>query len=598
MTNTVLGKVSCTPKGAYDSGTLYNILDIVAYDGGSYMALNNVSGVLPNNDGENWLQLAAKGDTGATGSVGATGAAAGFGTPTATIDGNVGIPSVKVEASGPDTEKIFAFSFSGLKGETGATGEKGDVGDTGATGPAGVSVVNAEINESGHLIITLSEGEPVDAGNAVGQTGEQGPAGQTGEAGASVDHIQRTTGTGAPGTTDTYTVYLTDGSEAGTFDVYNGANGTGTGDFMASGIVPMTGNLQMGGNRVINVAEPVDEFDAVRKSDLQNVADNVNAIISGEQEISLPTATKTTLGVVIVGDGLSVAESGNLSIVSDDTPTEGSINAVKSGGVYSALAGKQDLLIGTAGQVVGFDDEGNAIAQAAPETGVTSFNGRSGLVIPQTGDYTAAMVGARPDTWTPDAAEIGAQPEISASGLLKGDGSGNVTAAEAGTDYQAPITANGLLKGDGSGAIAAAAAGTDYFAPGGADIPIADGGTGASSADAARNNLNAQQKITATGLLKADGDGNVSSAAAGTDYQAPITASGILKGNGSGGITAAAAGTDYLAPGMIIPISGGGTGVSSMTGTDYTANRPRGIILRSSTPSSVENGCIVGVYEA
>lgn len=237
-------------------------------------------------------------------------------------------------------------------------------------------------------------------------------------------------------------------------------------------------------------------------------------------------------------------------------------------------------------------------ASQAAGGGVTSFNGRSGLVMPQTGDYTAAMVGARPDTWMPSAEAVGAQPKISASGLLKGDGSGNVTAAAAGTDYQAPITANGLLKGDGSGAIAAAAAGTDYFAPGGTDIPIADGGTGASSADAARNNLNAQQKITANGLLKGDGNGNISAAEAGTDYQAPITASGILKGNGSGGITAAAAGTDYLAPGTIIPISGGGTGVSSMTGTDYTANRPRGIILRSSTPSSVENGCIVGVYEA
>lgn len=160
-------------------------------------------------------------------------------------------------------------------------------------------------------------------------------------------------------------------------------------------------------------------------------------------------------------------------------------------------------------------------ASQAAGGGVTSFNGRSGLVIPQTGDYTAEMVGARPDTWMPSAEDVGAQPEISVSGLLKGYGSGNVTAAAAGTDYQAPITANGLLKGDGSGAIAAAAAGTDYFAPGGTDIPIADGGTGASSADAARNNLNAQQKITANGLLKGDGNGNISAAEAGMDFVTP-----------------------------------------------------------------------------
>lgn len=42
--------------------------------------------------------------------------------------------------------------------------------------------------------------------------------------------------------------------------------------------------------------------------------------------------------------------------------------------------------------------------------GVSSFNGRAGAVTPQGGDYTAAMVGARPDTWTPTAAEVGAVP--------------------------------------------------------------------------------------------------------------------------------------------------------------------------------------------
>lgn len=42
--------------------------------------------------------------------------------------------------------------------------------------------------------------------------------------------------------------------------------------------------------------------------------------------------------------------------------------------------------------------------------GVASFNGRTGAVVPQAGDYTAAMVGARPDMWTPTAADVGAVP--------------------------------------------------------------------------------------------------------------------------------------------------------------------------------------------
>ena len=39
------------------------------------------------------------------------------------------------------------------------------------------------------------------------------------------------------------------------------------------------------------------------------------------------------------------------------------------------------------------------------------------------------------------ASDIGAQPTITASGILKGNGSGGVSAAVAGTDYQAPLTA-------------------------------------------------------------------------------------------------------------------------------------------------------------
>lgn len=56
---------------------------------------------------------------------GDTGAPAGFGTPTATIDGNVGTPTVTVTASGANTSKVFNFAFKNMKGER---GDKGPVG--------------------------------------------------------------------------------------------------------------------------------------------------------------------------------------------------------------------------------------------------------------------------------------------------------------------------------------------------------------------------------------------------------------------------------------------------------------------------------------
>ena len=68
------------------------------------------------------------------GAKGDTGDSAGFGTVSATVDANVGTPSVTVTATGPDTAKEFSFAFSNLKGETGAQGPQGAQGPKGDTG--------------------------------------------------------------------------------------------------------------------------------------------------------------------------------------------------------------------------------------------------------------------------------------------------------------------------------------------------------------------------------------------------------------------------------------------------------------------------------
>lgn len=197
----------------------------------------------------------------------------------------------------------------------GIQGDKGDPGETGATGPQGVSVTNATVNEDGDLVITLSAGEPINAGSVIGPQGIQG---ETGPTGASVDHIDRTSGTGAPGTTDTYTVYLTNGQTGGTFQVYNGSNGTGSGDFMADGSVSMTGDLQMGGHKITNLGAPTNANDAVRQADLKVVSDEVDGIISGTAGITLAPATTTKIGGVIIGAGLAVTADGTLSTVNPD----------------------------------------------------------------------------------------------------------------------------------------------------------------------------------------------------------------------------------------------------------------------------------------
>lgn len=91
------------------------------------------------------------------------------------------------------------------------------------------------------------------------------------------------------------------------------------------------------------------------------------------------------------------------SLTFDEIPTDGSTNPVTSGGVYTALAGKQAAI--TASGILKGAGNGAVSAAVAGE------------------DYvTLQQLAAK-------------QEQISVSGLLKGDGTGGVSAAVAGTDF-------------------------------------------------------------------------------------------------------------------------------------------------------------------
>ena len=245
-----------------------------------------------------------KGDKGDKGDTGATGAAAGFGSITATVGAEVGTPSVSVETSGPDTAKNLAFTFKNLKGEPGQ----------------------------------------------------------------SVGSIQRTAGTGAPGTTDTYTMYDSGGGTIGTFTVYNGTDGTGSGDFKADGSVPMTGDLNAGEHKIINVAAPTADGDAANKAYVDSAVDNVEIVktVSGSVISVSDSADYRLLGLKLYGksvqDGVptpeapveieSAGDSGNITVTLSDGaeqsqtltyPTPNGLPGipVESGGNYTDENGQQ-----------------------------------------------------------------------------------------------------------------------------------------------------------------------------------------------------------------------------------------------------------------
>lgn len=129
----------------------------------------------------------------------------------------------------------------GERGEKGETGERGERGETGPQGPAGRNFTILGYYESLEKLVSAVPSPEAGDSYGVGQEptynvytwdgvngawvnngGIQGPPGETG---AGVEKIERTAGTGAAGSRDTYTVTLTDGRTS-QFTVYNGANGT------------------------------------------------------------------------------------------------------------------------------------------------------------------------------------------------------------------------------------------------------------------------------------------------------------------------------------------------------------------------------------
>lgn len=131
--------------------------------------------------------------------------------------------------------------------------------------------------------VTLETGEPATVSKSLvdnvyklvfglprGSTGATGPQGATGNG---ISGIALKSGNHAPGTSDVYTITLTDGTTFD-FEVYNGANGQGAGDMLASVYDPQgkrtdvykyadnasvyEAKLKWGGENVLNGVSPID----------------------------------------------------------------------------------------------------------------------------------------------------------------------------------------------------------------------------------------------------------------------------------------------------------------------------------------------------
>ena len=116
-------------------------------------------------------------------------------------------------------------------------------GSKGASGEDGNSIKSIERTTgdgspgtTDTYTITMTDGNKTTFQIYNGTDGSSGSDGAPGAPGSSISTIERTSGNGAPGTTDTYTITLTDGRTTA-FQVYNGANGAdgdGSGDMTSA----------------------------------------------------------------------------------------------------------------------------------------------------------------------------------------------------------------------------------------------------------------------------------------------------------------------------------------------------------------------------
>ncbi len=232
--------------------------------------------------------------------------------------------------------------------------------------------------------------------------GPQGPAG------TGIDSIQRTSGTGLAGSTDVYTVYLSDGNEY-TFTVVNGRDGNiaeaEAANELAKRLLENTkASAKSAQDAASNAAESArDATDvALHPPILKEGSDHWyiwNTTANDYKDSGIDAGV--SLGVspdTVTGEPGSKAKVENVGTKNDPvlkfTLPEGqpgvspTVNVQKEGGTTtvtitdaggehtaeildgevtkaaldSALAKKQDTLTGTQGQVVGFDNAGKAVA--------------------------------------------------------------------------------------------------------------------------------------------------------------------------------------------------------------------------------------------
>ena len=418
--------------------------------------------------------------------------------------------------------------------------------------------------------VTLETGKPATVSKSLvdnvyklvfglprGETGATGPQGATGNG---ISGIALKSGNHAPGTSDVYTITLTDGT---TFDftVYNGANGAGAGDMLAS------------------IYDPQGKHQDVFKY----VDDAIGAIptpdVSGKLDKPANDAT-ATVGQLLTktADGQEWKDREEDLFVVNMTSNDGTIIASSNktfNEVQSALSAGKTVV---ARLHINRSDTGYI---ADYELVIAAWFVDEAIMFSTLLDNSSAHIIMTPQESSFDYIDF--QPKITATGLLKGTDDGVIAATE-GTDYVAP-------DGDGSNVTAAfTAASTRANIATGEKLSVLFGkiakwftdlGSLAFKSTVAKSDLASDVQ---TSLGKADS----------ALQSAPKTTS-LIKGDGSGGLAAATPETDFASPVFMrkvtLPVAGwnSSTKQQSVTVTGVLADTTKQCIYPAPVDTSYDS---------
>jgi hypothetical protein len=235
----------------------------------------------------------------------------------------------------------------------------------------------------------------------------------------------------------------------------------------------MGANIDMNSNRILNLPAPVADTEPARFIDVGNAPAAAAAALASQtaaaaSATSAATSATTALNYLTSFTGTSTSSVAIGTGAKSFTTTTGRL---WSTGLFLSIVSAANSANYMHGTVTSYDPATGALVMNILDIGGSGTKNDWNIQLSGT-QGSIGPTGAVGTSGTPTVGQLAVwvtsttAKGVSITGLVKGNGASDPTAAVSGTDYQAPIgTISGVAKGNGANALIAATAGTDFVKP-------------------------------------------------------------------------------------------------------------------------------------